>query len=162
MSGIAPTSTRDSEIEQHVAESDPHTQYQRESEKGANDGYASLDANGDVPVDQIRDLATTIAGSFPGFSTLVTVPTTVKGRQVTAVVDLTATGSNTASIELQVETAVGSGVYTNVSQFAMEAVAATRVGTLSFLVPAGHRYQFVEGGLAGVSEAVSVYSYTDL
>ena len=33
----------------HVAESDPHTQYQRESEKGAASGYAPLDANSHVP-----------------------------------------------------------------------------------------------------------------
>lgn len=39
----------------HLSATDPHTQYQRESEKGAANGYASLDASGDVPVSQIPD-----------------------------------------------------------------------------------------------------------
>jgi hypothetical protein len=37
----------------HVAESDPHTQYQKESEKGQASGYASLGAGGLVPVGQM-------------------------------------------------------------------------------------------------------------
>ena len=37
----------------HTADSDPHTQYQKESEKGAVNGYASLDSGGTVPDAQI-------------------------------------------------------------------------------------------------------------
>ena len=37
----------------HVAASDPHTGYQKESEKGVASGYASLDAGGTVPDAQI-------------------------------------------------------------------------------------------------------------
>jgi hypothetical protein len=37
----------------HVAAADPHTGYQKESEKGAANGYASLDAGGTVPDVQI-------------------------------------------------------------------------------------------------------------
>jgi len=37
----------------HVGESDPHTQYQKESEKGAANGYASLGADGLVPSAQL-------------------------------------------------------------------------------------------------------------
>lgn len=37
----------------HVAASDPHTQYQLESEKAAANGYASLNANGYVPANQL-------------------------------------------------------------------------------------------------------------
>lgn len=37
----------------HVAQSDPHTQYQRETEKGVANGYASLDGSTTVPVSQI-------------------------------------------------------------------------------------------------------------
>jgi len=37
----------------HVAESDPHTGYQLEAEKGAANGYASLGADGLVPQDQL-------------------------------------------------------------------------------------------------------------
>jgi hypothetical protein len=42
----------------HVGEADPHTQYQRESERAQVNGYASLDANGDVPDAQIPDTIT--------------------------------------------------------------------------------------------------------
>jgi len=37
----------------HVAESDPHTGYQLEAEKGAANGYASLGADGLVPQEQL-------------------------------------------------------------------------------------------------------------
>jgi hypothetical protein len=39
----------------HEAAADPHTGYQKESEKGALNGYASLDAGGKVPDTQIPD-----------------------------------------------------------------------------------------------------------
>lgn len=48
----------------HVAMADPHTQYQRESEKGAANGYASLDANTRVPQAQIAS-GTASAGRVP-------------------------------------------------------------------------------------------------
>lgn len=41
------------EIVAHVAAADPHTGYQRESEKGAANGYASLGAGGLVPPSQL-------------------------------------------------------------------------------------------------------------
>ena len=37
----------------HVAAGDPHTGYQKESEKGAANGYAGLDAGAKVPVAQL-------------------------------------------------------------------------------------------------------------
>lgn len=37
----------------HVAASDPHTGYQKESEKGAANGYASLDAGTKLPIAQV-------------------------------------------------------------------------------------------------------------
>jgi len=37
----------------HAAEADPHTGYQRESEKGVASGYASLGADGLVPQEQL-------------------------------------------------------------------------------------------------------------
>lgn len=40
-------------ISTHVAASDPHTQYQKESEKGSANGYAELDATGKVPSGQL-------------------------------------------------------------------------------------------------------------
>lgn len=42
-----------SELAAHVADSDPHTQYQKESEKGAASGYASLDSGTKVPAAQL-------------------------------------------------------------------------------------------------------------
>lgn len=44
-------------IAAHEAESDPHTQYQKESEKGAANGYASLDSGGKLPTSQLPNLA---------------------------------------------------------------------------------------------------------
>src|SRR5688572_12357962 len=41
------------DINAHVALADPHVQYQKESEKGAASGYASLDAGTKVPSAQI-------------------------------------------------------------------------------------------------------------
>lgn len=46
----------------HVAAADPHTGYQREIEKGAANGYASLDAGGKVPSAQIPTIT---AGQLP-------------------------------------------------------------------------------------------------
>jgi len=43
----------------HEAASDPHIGYQKESEKGAASGYASLDGSGLVPVAQLPALAIT-------------------------------------------------------------------------------------------------------
>ena len=40
-------------ISTHVAASDPHTQYQKESEKGSANGYAELDATGKIPSGQL-------------------------------------------------------------------------------------------------------------
>jgi hypothetical protein len=43
----------------HEVAADPHTQYQKESEKGVADGYASLDSGGQVPAAQIPAIAIT-------------------------------------------------------------------------------------------------------
>jgi hypothetical protein len=44
-------------VSTHVGLTDPHTQYQKESEKGAAGGYASLDAAGLVPSSQMPPVA---------------------------------------------------------------------------------------------------------
>jgi hypothetical protein len=63
----------DAAIAVHVAAADPHTGYQKESEKGAASGYASLDAGGTVPDAQIpagiardTELAAAVAASEAG------------------------------------------------------------------------------------------------
>lgn len=48
-------STVSAEIANHAAAADPHTGYQRESEKGAVNGYAALDGSGQVPYAQTKD-----------------------------------------------------------------------------------------------------------
>lgn len=59
---IPATIARDSEvttaISNHEAAADPHTGYQRESEKDAANGYAGLDANARVPLSRLVDIAT--------------------------------------------------------------------------------------------------------
>lgn len=45
----------DAALAAHVAAVDPHAGYQRESEKGQGDGYASLDGNAWVPPEQLGD-----------------------------------------------------------------------------------------------------------
>jgi hypothetical protein len=48
-----PAGTAASAVSTHAAAADPHTGYQKESEKGAANGYASLDASGLVPAAQL-------------------------------------------------------------------------------------------------------------
>jgi hypothetical protein len=47
----------------HVALADPHTQYQKESEKAAANGYASLDASTLVPAAQLPDATVAVKGA---------------------------------------------------------------------------------------------------
>lgn len=67
MSGIAPgdaTSAASASVAAHVAGADPHPQYQKESEKGAANGYAELDAGGEVPFDQLPGATATERGAI--------------------------------------------------------------------------------------------------
>ncbi len=54
----------DTKIDEHVAESDPHTQYQRESEKAQPNGYADLDANGRIPNARLASSGTADATTY--------------------------------------------------------------------------------------------------
>jgi hypothetical protein len=49
----------DARVAAHVALADPHAQYQRESEKGAANGYPALDGTGKIPTSQLPALALT-------------------------------------------------------------------------------------------------------
>lgn len=51
--GADPVGTASTAVSNHVAAPDPHAQYQLESEKGALNGYASLDGGGKVPTSQL-------------------------------------------------------------------------------------------------------------
>jgi hypothetical protein len=55
-------SAADARISLHVADVDPHTQYQKESEKGQPNGYASLDGAGKVPSSQLPNSIMTYEG----------------------------------------------------------------------------------------------------
>lgn len=65
------TLLEESDLSSHVAAADPHTGYQKESEKGSANGYASLDAAGLIPVSQLP-------GSYFGWTSVASgfVPTT--------------------------------------------------------------------------------------
>ncbi len=60
--GADAAGTASSAITAHNAAADPHTQYQREVEKGVANGYPSLDATGKVPLIQLPPI-----GSGPGY-----------------------------------------------------------------------------------------------
>ena len=51
---------RDAAIAAHAAAADPHTTYQKEGEKAAANGYASLDSGGKVPSAQLPAVSATI------------------------------------------------------------------------------------------------------
>ena len=55
--GADPSGTASAAVSAHEAASDPHPGYQLESEKGAANGYASLDGSGQVPVSQLGNVA---------------------------------------------------------------------------------------------------------
>lgn len=52
----------------HAAAADPHTGYQKESEKGVANGYASLDASGLVPVAQLPPAGVSDHGALTGLA----------------------------------------------------------------------------------------------
>jgi hypothetical protein len=55
--GADPSGTAAAAVSAHEAASDPHPGYQLESEKGAANGYASLDGSGQVPASQLGNVA---------------------------------------------------------------------------------------------------------
>jgi hypothetical protein len=57
--GADPAGAASSAVTAHVGATDPHTQYQKESEKGAANGYAGLGSDGKVPAAQLPASATT-------------------------------------------------------------------------------------------------------
>lgn len=77
-----------SAIAAHLATGDPHTQYQPRSEKGAANGYASLDATGKVPSAQLPASGgggtVTLAGDVTGVSSATSVEK-IRGRTVSTV-----------------------------------------------------------------------------
>lgn len=61
--GADASGTAAAAVASHVAASDPHTQYQKESEKGANNGYCGLDSSGLVDPSDLPSATKTTQGA---------------------------------------------------------------------------------------------------
>jgi len=110
---IPATIARDSEVTtavgDHAAAADPHTGYQKESEKGVASGYASLDSTTKVPLAQlpgevlsekIDTNEATVSGTFVDLATV--------GPSVTIVVP--ASGKVTLHMRAQISSGAGGGI----------------------------------------------------
>lgn len=89
------------DLDTHEAAADPHAVYQLESEKGAVNGYASLDAGGDVPDGQIpagveRTANKGVANGYASLDSGGDVPASQLGN-VTAVAAVVKTADETVN-----------------------------------------------------------------
>lgn len=126
----------DSDLTTHAGAADPHTGYQKESEKGQANGYASLGAGGLVPIAQlatgtpdgtkfIRDDGTLVAPSGGGVpTTIATVGGLQFFRQTADLTNATTTPQNCAGL---VFTFVANGVYI-IDLYLMATSAAATTG----------------------------------
>lgn len=184
--GVAIVAARDDHVHAHgtIASGDLHTEYQKESEKSANNGYAGLDAGGRTlaadaapssvystggaqamrPVDIGLAVIYSLAGGAPAFTTLVTADAASDlGRWVFGTFAVANTAVNAAEVAVEIETGIATGVYTK-AQRAFRPIAAelrSAETPYCFFVPAGRRYRFIQLGLAGTTETVVHYSFAD-
>jgi len=99
----------------------------------------------------------------PSSAALVTAGGTL-WRRVYGSVTLQATAANAASWTIDVENAVSSGVYDTVMSLRVNPAAvplAAQDFGFAFEVQTGRRYRFTKGGLAGTSENINHYSFSD-
>lgn len=73
VAGLAFDPATQAELDAHVAAADPHTGYQKESEKAAASGYAGLDANVFVPSAQLARYRAAAVAVGPSDATEVTL-----------------------------------------------------------------------------------------
>ena len=126
-------------------------------------GYCSLDGSGKVAVARFTSPSFSLNAAHPGFGVgnAVTVPTSVLFRRVVATVNLAATAGLEALVELMVETAVASGVYTKACSCRQAPTdILERRYTLTFDVPGGVRYYFTQTAGAGTTETNDTYGWT--
>lgn len=84
----------------HEGAADPHTGYQRESEKAAASGYASLDTNTRVPTAQLGTGSATSSTYLRGDGSWATVTASGVPNMVAATVDFGSGGADTAAVAL--------------------------------------------------------------
>jgi hypothetical protein len=92
-------------ISTHVAASDPHAQYQKESEKGSANGYAELDATGKVPSGQLPSFVDDVIE----FANYAALPATGETGKIYVVLDnnITYRWSGSAYVEISSSLALG-------------------------------------------------------
>ncbi len=138
----------------HVSAADPHTGYQKKTEKGQANGYASLDGGGKVPSGQLPDSVSSMMkprwNSFttPGSTSAlipidVSIPQNTEGYELIKLSSVTpASASN--SIEITFSAVLGVSSANNV-------VAALFLGT--DVNAAATSYQFISSGQVAIFTA---------
>jgi Protein of unknown function (DUF2793) len=131
-----------SDLAAHVAASDPHTGYQKESEKSAANGYASLDSGGKVPA---AELPSSGAGSGTVTSVALTVPAelSVSGSPITSSGTLAVTKTNQSANQVWAGPTSGSAAAPAFRALVAGDVPAQPYDVGSFLEPAPTASQVV-------------------
>lgn len=104
------------------------------------------------------------AVAAPASAALVTVPRDVRTRHVYGEVTLQAAPAVAASWLIEVETGIGTGVYSTVLNPQTPATGGVGIvitAAFSFTVAGGRRYRFTKSNGAGTTETIARYSYTD-
>lgn len=107
-------------------------------------------------------VASTQGAAAPATTVVQSLPQGVSRRTVYGSMSLIAGAAADALWTIEVETGVGTGVYSIVQ---VPTVPAATAGTwqvaYSFQVAGGRRYRFTAGGGVGVTETISRYNFTD-
>lgn len=92
--GVETDMNGDNAVLNHVGQSDPHTQYQKTSEKAAASGYASLDGSTKVPTAQIP----TITGAMIGTDTITDTNLAANSVGTSELVDTSVTSAKIGTV----------------------------------------------------------------
>lgn len=112
----------------------------------------------------MRQPTMTLNATPPDFGTAsAATPRNGGVRFLSVIVALQATVAVAAEVQLQVEDSTNAGTYTTVAKCGLPiGVVTAHSLTLSWPVPAGHKYKLVRTGGEGVTEAVSSMHYIDI